>query len=231
MAYDDYEQGERVQEWLRSNGVAIVVGIVIGLALIFGYRQWTKHQANEHAEAANQYQLIQSAYASDQQIQAGTLTDSLLKNHADSAYAVFAASLRAQHQLDAGKAEDAVKSLQWAVQHAREKPLQALSRLRLARAELAAGKAKQAVATLEAMPEGDYSAMTAELRGDAQVKLGHVDEANKAYQSALSAFDADAPQRRIVQMKIDNLAVPATATAVTKPAPAASSAASPKQDT
>ena len=36
--YDDYEQGERVQQWLRKNGVSIAVGIGLGLALIFGWQ-------------------------------------------------------------------------------------------------------------------------------------------------------------------------------------------------
>ncbi|HET7662515.1 MAG TPA: tetratricopeptide repeat protein [Rhodanobacteraceae bacterium] len=232
MAYDDYEQGERVQEWLRQNGVAIVVGIVIGLALIFGYRQWNKHQANENIDAATQYQLIQNALDKGKTSEADTLTDSLLKNHADSAYAVFAVSLRAQRQLDAGKADKAVESLTWAVQHADTKPLKDLSRLRLARADLAANKASEALNALKAMPAGAYAGLAAELRGDAQVKLGHADEAVNAYKAAMAAFDPTAPQQRILQMKIDNVA---TAThAAGKPAShtaaAASSSSSKKQD-
>ncbi len=231
MAYDDFEQSERVREWLRQNGVAIIVGIVIGLALIFGYRQWSKHRANEKLEAATQYQLIEQALDAGKTSQADTLTDSLMKNHADSAYAVFAATLRARRQLDAGKQDKAVQSLAWAAQHAEDKPLKALTHLRLARADLDAGKAADALKALQAMPKGAYAGMAAELRGDAQVKLGHVEEATKAYQSALAAFDPDAPQRRIVEMKIANLAGPAPAkSAAASPKPAAASSSSEKQD-
>lgn len=232
MAYDDYEQGERVREWLRHNGVAIIVGIAIGLALIFGYRQWNEHRANERADAATQYQLIESAYASGKASEAGTLAGSLQKNHADSAYAVFAAFLRARHELDSNQADKAVQSLQWAVEHAGSKPLKALSQLRLARAELDAGKADQALATLKTIPENNYTALVAELRGDAQVKLGHADAATKAYQAALAAFEPDVPQRNIVQMKIDNLAVLDASQATSAPATStAATSSSPKQDT
>ena len=230
MAYDDYEQGERVQEWLRQNGVAIIVGIVIGLALIFGYRQWNKHQANENAEAATQYQLIQNALNNGKTEQADTLTDSLLKNHAGSAYAVFAASLRAQRQLDAGKADKAVQSLTWAVQHADTKPLKDLSRLRLARADLAAAKADDALSALTAMPADAYVGLVAELRGDALVNQGHAEAATKAYKAAMAAFDPTAPQQRILQMKIDNLATQAAGKPVSHTAAAASSSRSKKQD-
>lgn len=230
MAYDDYEQGERVQEWLRQNGVAIVVGLVIGLALIFGYRQWNKHQANENIEAATQYQLIENALDKGKADEADTLTDSLLKNHADSAYAVFAVSLRAQRQMDAGKADKAVESLTWAVKHADTKPLKDLSRLRLARADLAANKASDALTALKAMPADAYAGLAAELRGDAQVKLGHADEAVKAYKAAMAAFDPTAPQQRILQMKIDNVAIHAAGKPASHTAAAASSSSSKKQD-
>ena len=230
MAYDDYEQGERVQEWLRQNGVAIIAGIVIGLALIFGYRQWNEHKANENIEAATQYQLIQNALGKGKTSEADTLTDSLLKNHADSAYAVFAASLRAQRQLEAGKADKAIESLTWAVQHAKTKPLKDLSRLRLARADLAAGKATDALNTLKSMPAGAYTGLAAELRGDAQVKLGHADEAVKAYKAAMADFDPTAPQQRILQMKIDNVATHAAGKPASHTAAAASSSSSKKQD-
>lgn len=230
MSYDDYEQGERVQQWLRQNGVAIIVGIVIGLALIFGYRQWTKHQATEHAAAANQYQLIRQALDADKTSQADTLTDSLVKNHADSAYAVFAVTLRARRDLNAGKADQAVQSLTWAAKHAKAGPLKALTHLRLARAQLGASKADKALATLKVVPADAYDGLVAELRGDAQVQLGHDDAAAKAYQSALSAFEATSPQRRIVQMKIDNLATAPAHKPVAHTATVATPSSSEKQD-
>lgn len=214
MAYDDFEQGERIKEWLRHNGVAIVVGIVIGLALIFGYRQWNKHKAAEQVAAANQYQLIVQAFANDKAKEAGTLTDSLMKNHADSSYAVFAATLRARHQLDAGDSDKGIQSLAWAAKNAQTGPLKVLSQVRLARAQLNNGKADGALDTLKTIPADAYNGLVAELRGDAQVKLGHDDAAIKAYQSAMAAFDEGSPQQRIVKMKIANLGA--------KPKPAAS---------
>src|SRR5690625_3063933 len=36
MAYDDFEQGERIKEGLRHNGGAVVVGLGIGCARVFG---------------------------------------------------------------------------------------------------------------------------------------------------------------------------------------------------
>jgi predicted negative regulator of RcsB-dependent stress response len=53
--------------------------------------------------------------------------------------------------------------------------------------------------------------MAAELRGDAQFKLGKVDAARTDYQDALAKLDKDAPGRSAVQMKLDNLTQPKAA--------------------
>ena len=58
-AYDDYEQSERVQKWLRQNGVSIAVGVAVGLVAIFGWQQWRGHQANYQTQASALYQQVQ----------------------------------------------------------------------------------------------------------------------------------------------------------------------------
>jgi predicted negative regulator of RcsB-dependent stress response len=204
--YDDYEQSERVQQWLRQNGVSILVGIVLGLLLIFGWQQWKAHKARHHAEASEQYASLQKAYQAGNQSDAKAIADTLRKDYADSAYAVFAAALEAKHQIESGHADKARSELEWAAAHAEEASLKGLMQLRLARVDLADGKAADALKALDAVPAGDYVGLLEELRGDALVKLGRTSDARKAYEAALAALGENAPQRGSVQMKIDNLA-------------------------
>ena len=206
-AYDDYEQGERVQQWLRQNGLSIAIGIVIGLVAIFGWQQWRNHQAAREMQDSNLYQQLQTALAAGKGDQADQLADQLEKDYAKSAYAVFAASDRAQRQVEANQLDKALASLQWARDHAGDSPLTPLIELRTAKVQLAAGKASDALATLDAITTKGYEALRQELRGDALVKLGRADAARKAYQAALAAMGEDAPQRAALQLKLDDLAV------------------------
>jgi len=206
-AYDDYEQGERVQQWLRQNGASIAIGIVIGLVAIFGWQQWRNHQASREMEASNLYQQLQSALASGKEAQVAQLTDQLEHDYAKSSYAVFAASDRARHQVDANQLDKALASLQWARSHVGDNVLKPLIELRTAKVQLAANKAKESLTTLDAISAKGYEALRQELRGDALVKLGRADDARKAYQAALAATDEDAPQRAALQLKLDDLAV------------------------
>ncbi|MEO8809805.1 MAG: tetratricopeptide repeat protein [Rhodanobacter sp.] len=205
--YDKYEQSELVQKWLRENGVSIIIGVIIGLVGIFGWQQWRSHQARTESEASQLYQQARIAQLSGKPDAASQFTDRLMKEHAKSAYAVFAVSDRARQQVQDKQLEKAEASLQWAESHAAEAPLQSLTLLRIAQVELARKQAKAALATLDRMPADSFKGLAQELRGDALVKLGRQEDARKAYQSAVSVLSEDAPQRGALQMKLDDLAV------------------------
>jgi predicted negative regulator of RcsB-dependent stress response len=205
-AYDDYEQSELVQKWLRDNGLSIVVGIVIGLVGIFGWQQWRSHQARNQGEAAEIYQQLQTALASGKTSAADQLVDKLMKDFEKSSFTVFAVSDRARQQMEANQLDKAEASLQWAASHASDEALKSLTELRIARVELASGNGAATLTALDRIPAGRYQGLSQELRGDALVKLGRIDEARKAYQAALSVLSEAAPQRAALQMKLDDLA-------------------------
>ncbi|MEO9078314.1 MAG: tetratricopeptide repeat protein [Rhodanobacter sp.] len=204
--YDQFEQSELVQKWLRENGLSIVVGVVIGLVGIFGWQAWSKHQVRNESEASQLYQQARIARLSGNAGAAEQSVDKLMKDFAKSPYAVFAVSDRAQQQVQDKQLDKAAASLEWAESHAREAPLKSLTLLRIARVELASNQAKPALATLDRVPADSFQGLTQELRGDTLVKLGRRDEARKAYQTAMSVLSQDAPQRGVLQMKIDDLA-------------------------
>lgn len=206
-AYDDYEQSEQVRQWLRDNGMAIVGGIVLGLLVIFGLQQWRTHQANHRAQAADHYEQMVQALANKNEAAANSVASILQDKFKDTPYAVFSALQQAKLDVAAGKPAQALPKLAWAEQHAGDAAIKSLITLRTARAQLGAGKPDQALASLAKLPAKDFAGMAQELRGDALVALKRSADARKAYASALDAYDSDAPQRRLVQLKLDNLAV------------------------
>lgn len=206
-AYDDYEQNERVVKWLRANGLSIVVGIIIGLVGIFGWQQWRTHQVRTQLAAAQLYLDMQVAQASNQTDVANRLADQLMKDYSKSPYAVFAANARARQEVHAGRLDKGAVALEWAAAHASDTALKPLLQLRVARLQLARDQGDAALKTLEAIPATSFTGMAQELRGDVLVKLGRLDDARKAYQAAMTALSAEAPQRGVLQMKLDDLAV------------------------
>lgn len=189
---DEHEQGERVRDWLRRNGAALVMGIALGLGAIFGWRWWQQHQVDQHAEAGNRYQaVVQAIEAGDLDAaarQAGALRGDL--------YPALVALHLAKARHDAGRRDEAIATLEGA-----STPDPALARvlhLRLARLLVDAGRAEEALDLLG--DAGDAGAQ--EVRGDALAALGRTEDAREAYRQALVLIDAGSPQRGLVELKL-----------------------------
>ena len=205
--YDDYEQGERVRQWLARNWASIALGIAIGLALIFGWQWWKSHRARLDMEAAQQYDLVTSAIARDDVTQADAATAVLVRDFPGNVYAMLAMSLKAAREAKAGNYQAAASSLQWAAAHSPDRPLQGLMLVRLARVQLALKQPAAALATLHQVDARDYRSEVATLQGDAYLAQGNLSAARTAYQQALADMKPDAPQRGLLQLKLDNLAI------------------------
>ncbi|HSX61709.1 MAG TPA: tetratricopeptide repeat protein [Tahibacter sp.] len=220
---DEHEQSELVRKWIRDNVASIFVGIGLGLLVIFGYFQWQAHQVRQNAMAASEFVSFGAAVGAKNEQGAKTALDRIQKEHAGSTYAVIAAMRWAEGALVRKDLAGAEQSLQWAYDNAKNDAVKSLAGQNLARLKLGTDKAAEALTLLNAVPVAGYASSIAELRGDILLAQGNRDEARSAYQAALDALDATAPNRQSLEMKRDDLG---TATAVTAP-PAATPAAAP----
>ncbi|KIQ96143.1 tetratricopeptide repeat protein [Lysobacter sp. A03] len=188
---DEHEQSERVLAWLRQNGVALVGGIVLGLAAIGGWKWWGHHQHAEALADADRYQKVISA------IEAGdadvvSRIDGLQSN----VYAELAGLELAAKQVRDGDNEAAVATLR-SIKPG-DSRMAAVVDQRLARLLVDAGKGEEAIGLLQ----GADTAMALEVRGDAQYALGKMDDARSAYMQALTKMDVASPRRKLLELKL-----------------------------
>lgn len=188
---DEHEQSERVLAWLRENGIGLVGGIVLGLASIGGWKWWQQHDHQQSLAHADHYQSVLSAIeAGDPQAAAklGELGDDI--------YGDLAALQMAAIEVNAGKNDDAIKTLRSI--RASDPALMEIVNQRLARLLVSAGQADDAIKLLD----GSNTPSALEVRGDAQYTLGQADKAREAYSEALTRLDVASPRRRILELKL-----------------------------
>lgn len=189
---DEHEQGEKVRTWLKENGLGIVGGLALGLALIGGGKWWLQQQHQERVATGEAYDRMVATIQAGDIGKASSAADAL----ADSSYAPLAALALAKGQLDAGDRDAAIATLRAA--HSDDPGLAAVIRHRLARLLIDAGKGEEAL-TLLADAE---NAGALETRGDAHFALGREDEARREYEQALRKLDVAAPQRGLLELKL-----------------------------
>jgi predicted negative regulator of RcsB-dependent stress response len=202
---DEHEQGELVQKWLRENAMSILIGVALGLLLIFGWQQWRGHRDTRRLDAAVQYDVFGTDLDKKDIDGAKQIATKLQSDFADTPYASLAAMRLAEDAAARGDVAAAQASLQTAYDHAGIDALKTLSGLYLARSEIAQNKAKEALDLLDKLPQAGYAAMHQELRGDALAALGRKDEARTAYTDALTTLDPNAANRAFVEMKRNDL--------------------------
>jgi predicted negative regulator of RcsB-dependent stress response len=202
---DSLEQGERARKWMQQNGSAIVIGVLAAVAILMGYEAFKNRSINHRGEAGERYVELNTALANKEAERANALISTISETYADTPYAALAKLEAADLALTSGKIADAIAATENAVKLATTPPLMDAARLRLARLQLADGKADAALRTLDTLKTAGFTALAAELRGDVLLSTGKAAEALSAYNTALVGMDAGAPGRSTLQHKIDDL--------------------------
>lgn len=204
--YDAHEQGEVVKKWLRENGSAIVMGLVIAFGGLFGFRQWQTWQENDRQQASAEFQVLGELLAADQVDAAMANFQSLRDEHADSPYTSMAALQMARARLELKQPDLAIDLYQFVIENGYPRALQVVARERMARVLLDGGRAEEALTALDAA--GDitgFDARYAEVRGDILLQLGRSGEAVESYLAALDALEAGVGDRGKLVMKLESL--------------------------
>lgn len=204
--YDTHEQGERVKGWLRENGSAMVMGLVLAFGLMFAFKQWQAWDISKRQQASAEYQTLVS-YLEQGNLDAAVPNYEVLKDqYGRSAYTAMAALMMAKARLDAGQIDLAASALKLAMERAQPEPVKVIARTRLARVLLSQGDADGAMQLLDGIrSEAGFEALFAEIRGDIHVANGNTDLAIKSYQSAIEQLEEGVGNRSLLEMKLETL--------------------------
>jgi len=206
--YDTHEQGERVKSWLRENGSAIVMGLVLAFGLMFGFKQWQQWETGKRQQASAEYQVL-VGYIGQDRLDAAVPNYEVLKSeYPKSAYTAMASLMMAKARLNSGQTDLAAKALTHAMENAQPDPVKVIARERLARVRLSQGDPAAALALLDGAPsDKGFESQFAEIRGDIHLANGAVDQAIESYQISLDLLDEGVGNKRFLAMKLEALGV------------------------
>jgi len=204
------EQVEALKRWWQQNGMAVVTGVVLGVAALVGWHYWKAWQGARAENASVGFQDLVSSHLQDNDERAIGVGRTLLQEHGDSGYATLAALTMARIEVERGRTEEARAHLQWAIANGEPAAAVDVARLRLARLLLAAGEADAAGEQLQATSTLSEEPLYHELRGEVLAARGDVEQARSALRRAIELASAHQLDTTVLELELDELGAPAT---------------------
>ena len=192
------QQVEAIKSFFKDNGIAIGVGIVLGLGGLGGW-QWYGNKVISDKEAASiAFQESVDKLSEEDDLAAVTAFTNETSN---AGYSVLASLVAAQKSVEAKDFETAKNQLNSAIDKAPSNAIADLARIRLARVEQVLGNSTAALSTLDSVVSNSYEGQVNEVKGDIYVATQDFTKAKAAYDAVLS----EQPNNRVVEMKRSNL--------------------------
>lgn len=201
---NENDQVGALKRFFAENGKALVVGVVLGIGGLLGWRYWTGHQADAARAASQSYERAVSTLSADKPESLTAAQQFAADNQ--NTYGAFASLELAQRFVDKNELDKAVTQLQQGLAAAKDANLQAVINLRLARVQLQLKQADAALKSLEGIKGEAWAAIVADLRGEILLSKGDKQGARAAWEAGVKS-DASPALSEMMRMKMNNLSI------------------------
>ncbi len=197
------EQLEEMRAWWSEYGLYVIAGVVIAVAGLIGFNQYTSHKLAAQVAASELFDTLAEHVINGKLDEAELIADELSVDYANTTYAAQSKLSMARLYMDKNRDQDAADQLTELLALRGSEELKRVGRLRLAHVLLYQDKPQEVADLLEGVEVAAFAALYDELLGDAYFALGRLEEARDAYRRAL-ADPAPNPtiDRAFVQMKL-----------------------------
>lgn len=199
---NENEQVDALRRFFANNGKALAVGVIVGIAALGGWRFWSSHQEGADKAASAQYQQLTSAMQADKPQTLEAVASFASENN--NTYGALAALDLAKQYVAANQLDKAITLLQSGQKDTKDANLQAVINLRLARIQLQQNQADAALTTLNNVKGDGWTAIVADIRGEALLSKGDKQGARDAWSKGAES-QASPALKQMLQMKMNNL--------------------------
>lgn len=199
----DDEQLEVVKKFTKEYGTWVIGGVVLGVALLLGWRYYQNAQNTQALSAAGKFDEMTAAIEASDFAKSRALADGIIQGFPNSPYSDQAHLALAGMAVDGGKSADAVAPLTLVMNNSKDADLRQIARLRLARVLIDQGRPDDAIKTLAEGTPGSFAGRYHEVRGDALNAKKDAAGALTEYKAALNASDSG--DGALLELKIADL--------------------------
>ena len=198
------QQVEEIKKWWAANGNSIIIGIVLGVGGIMGWRFWGDHQIEQAAQASTHYEAMLFAIKNNQFDKAEQSANVIINDYSGTPYNVYSQLTLAKIQFEQNDLSKAALTYQNIIDQNGSDSISFVARKRLADVYIDAKLYDKALSVLSVEYPSSFAAAFEERKGDIYRYQGKKAEANSAYLLAKVA-NTKAEDVEFLQQKSDDL--------------------------
>ena len=199
------QQVDAIKKWWSDNGTMLVVGAVIGLAGLWGWRYYGETVSTSQEQASTEFAQVLAKYDAKGEEHSTTEMQTFIADNEGNSYATLAAMLLAKEAVQAGDFALAKTQLTDLLASNEYAPLNPVIELRLARVNAELGDYDAALTTLNNITEEGFLVKANQSKGAVYLKQGNIESARASFQAAVDASEGRVDP--ILQLQLDDLAI------------------------
>lgn len=200
----DEQQVEQIKKWWAANGSSIIIGIVLGVGGIMGWRFWGEHQMTQSAQASTYFEAMLFEVKNNQFDKAEQSANTIINDYNGTPYVVYSQLALAKIQFEKKEYDKAALTYQSIIDKNGADSISFIARKRLADVYIDAKQLDKALTVLSVDYPSSFAAAFEERKGDIYRYQGKKAEANSAYLLAKVA-NIKAEDAVFLQQKSDDL--------------------------
>lgn len=198
------QQVEALKKWWKENGTSLLVGLLVGVSGLFGWRYYVDQTHYHAVQASDLYmQVLQSTAINMVDDKTIDINNTLINEFSDTPYAALSSLALAKSEYEKDNVDVAIAQLELAVKHASDDVIKQIANLRLVKVYIEQEKYDQALTLLSLSHAAAYDSQYEELKGDLYLAKGDLALARTAYDKAIDLSGAAAS--RWLKLKRQNL--------------------------
>ena len=199
------QQVDAIKKWWGENGTMLIVGAVVGLAGLWGWRYYGETVVKNQEQASSEFAQVLATFDLEGVEQGKTEMQHFISENEGNNYATLASLLLAKEAVKQNDFELAKTQLANVLAENSYAPLMPVVKLRLARVQAELGEFDNAIATLETVTESGFIIQANQTKGVVYLTQGNVELAREAFQVAVD--ESEGRVDPILQLQLDDLAV------------------------
>ena len=201
------QQVEAIKGWWKANGNALVIGAVVALGGLWGWRYYSDSAVTSQENVSQVYSEMLVKYDAQSGDKDLTNIEAFAKANGGNSYGVLASLLLVKEAIAQKKYELAETQLLQLKSENSYQPFDAVINLRLARVQAQLGKNDAALMTLTEITDASFVAKANQIKGAIYVAQGDLAKARSSFEEAIN--ESNGRVDPVLQQQFDDLTLPA----------------------